>query len=46
MKARLDDVLAASLAREGSERVKRELLRAGELTYDLHGLRERVEGTG
>jgi 4-hydroxy-4-methyl-2-oxoglutarate aldolase len=45
-RAKLDDVLTASLAREESERVKRELLRAGELTYDLHGLRERVEGAG
>ena len=45
-RARFDDVLAAALAREESEQGKRELLRNGELTYDLLGLRERVEGAG
>lgn len=42
--ARIDAVLEASLAREERERVKRERLRAGALSYDLDGLRERVEG--
>jgi 4-hydroxy-4-methyl-2-oxoglutarate aldolase len=41
--ARIDEVLEASLAREEGERVKREQLRAGKLSYDLYGLRERVE---
>jgi 4-hydroxy-4-methyl-2-oxoglutarate aldolase len=41
---RLDEVLAASLERERRERVKRVQLEAGELSYDLDGLRERVEG--
>jgi 4-hydroxy-4-methyl-2-oxoglutarate aldolase len=41
---RVDDVLAASLAREEKERVKREKLQAGQLSYDLDGLREIVEG--
>lgn len=41
---RVDEVLAASLARERQERVKRVKLQAGELSYDLDGLRERVEG--
>jgi 4-hydroxy-4-methyl-2-oxoglutarate aldolase len=41
---RVDEVLAASLEREENERVKREKLRAGELSYDLDGLREIVEG--
>jgi 4-hydroxy-4-methyl-2-oxoglutarate aldolase len=41
---RVDDVLAASLEREKRERVKRLKLQAGELSYDLDGLRERVEG--
>ncbi len=42
---RVDDVLEASRAREKKERVKRLKLQAGELSYDLDGLRERVEAT-
>ena len=41
---RVQEVLAASLERERRERVKRVQLEAGELSYDLDGLRERVEG--
>lgn len=41
---RVEEVLAASLERERQERVKRVQLEAGELSYDLDGLRERVEG--
>ena len=41
---RVDDVLEASRRREDNERVKRIKLQAGELSYDLDGLRERVEG--
>lgn len=41
---RVDEVLAASLQREDNERDKRARLRAGELSYDLDGLRERVQG--
>jgi 4-hydroxy-4-methyl-2-oxoglutarate aldolase len=40
---RVQDVLEASRAREKHERVKRLKLQAGELSYDLDGLRERVE---
>ncbi len=40
--ARVDEVLAAALEREERERVKREKLRAGALSYDLDGLRELV----
>jgi 4-hydroxy-4-methyl-2-oxoglutarate aldolase len=40
---RVQDVLEASRAREQKERVKRLKLQAGELSYDLDGLRERVE---
>jgi 4-hydroxy-4-methyl-2-oxoglutarate aldolase len=43
---RVDDVLAASLEREERERVKRAKLQAGALSYDLDGLRERVEKSG
>ena len=43
---RVDEVLAASLDREEKERVKREQLQGGALSYDLDGLRERVEGSG
>jgi 4-hydroxy-4-methyl-2-oxoglutarate aldolase len=43
-RARAEEVLAASLEREESERVKRARLAAGELSYDIDGLRERVEG--
>lgn len=41
---RIDDVLRASRTREDNERVKRIKLQAGELSYDLDGLREQVEG--
>jgi 4-hydroxy-4-methyl-2-oxoglutarate aldolase len=41
---RVEAVLAASLEREDKERVKRDQLRDGALSYDLDGLRERVEG--
>jgi 4-hydroxy-4-methyl-2-oxoglutarate aldolase len=44
--ARIDEVLAASLAREEKERVKRERLQAGGISYDLDGLRAKVEGAG
>ena len=42
---RVDDVLEASREREKKERVKRLKLQAGELSYDLDGLREKVEAT-
>jgi len=41
---RVEAVLDASLQRETREAEKRERLRAGALSYDLDGLRERVEG--
>jgi 4-hydroxy-4-methyl-2-oxoglutarate aldolase len=41
---RIDEVLEASRKREDNERVKRIKLAEGELSYDLDGLRERVEG--
>ena len=41
--ARVDDVLAAARARAEREREKRAKLEAGELSYDLDGLRELVE---
>jgi 4-hydroxy-4-methyl-2-oxoglutarate aldolase len=41
--SRVEEVLAAALEREERERVKRERLQAGELSYDLDGLRELVE---
>ncbi|MCW2983286.1 MAG: Dimethylmenaquinone methyltransferase [Conexibacter sp.] len=44
--ARIDEVVAAARAREERERVKRGKLQAGALSYDLDGLRERVEGVG
>jgi 4-hydroxy-4-methyl-2-oxoglutarate aldolase len=40
---RVGDVLEAARRRERAERVKRLKLQAGELSYDLDGLRERVE---
>ena len=40
---RAQEVLEASLARETDERVKREKLKAGQLSYDLYGLRAVVE---
>ena len=41
---RVDDVLAAALARERNEEVKRDRLQAGELSYEIDGLRAVVEG--
>jgi 4-hydroxy-4-methyl-2-oxoglutarate aldolase len=41
---RVDEVLEASRKREDNERVKRIKLQGGELSYDLDGLRERVQG--
>jgi 4-hydroxy-4-methyl-2-oxoglutarate aldolase len=40
---RVDEVLESSRERLERERVKREKLQAGELSYDLDGLREKVE---
>jgi 4-hydroxy-4-methyl-2-oxoglutarate aldolase len=40
---RLAETLEGALAREENEKVKREKLRAGELSYDLDGLRAIVE---
>jgi 4-hydroxy-4-methyl-2-oxoglutarate aldolase len=40
---RVDEVLEASRARAENERVKRAKLQRGALSYDLDGLRERVE---
>ena len=42
---RVEEVLAASLAREEKERVKRGRLAAGERSYDLDGLRAIAEGS-
>jgi 4-hydroxy-4-methyl-2-oxoglutarate aldolase len=42
---RADEVLDAGRAREKRERVKRLKLQAGELSYDLDGLRDKVEAT-
>jgi 4-hydroxy-4-methyl-2-oxoglutarate aldolase len=41
---RMDEVLAASRAREENEEVKRAKLQAGDLSYDLDGMRAKVEG--
>jgi 4-hydroxy-4-methyl-2-oxoglutarate aldolase len=41
---RAEEVLTASRAREEKERVKREQLQAGALSYELDGLRAIVEG--
>jgi 4-hydroxy-4-methyl-2-oxoglutarate aldolase len=41
---RVDEVLAASRRRADNEAHKRARLQAGELSYDLDGLRARVEG--
>jgi len=41
---RIDEVVGLALGREAKEADKREFLRAGHLSYDLDGLRERVEG--
>jgi 4-hydroxy-4-methyl-2-oxoglutarate aldolase len=43
---RAEEVLSAALVREAREADKREKLRAGALSYDLGGLRARVEGAG
>ena len=43
---RADEVLTASLAREERERGKRERLQAGAISYDLDGLRAKVERGG
>jgi 4-hydroxy-4-methyl-2-oxoglutarate aldolase len=40
----VEEVLAAALQREEREARKRERLQAGQLSYDLDGLREKVEG--
>jgi 4-hydroxy-4-methyl-2-oxoglutarate aldolase len=40
---RAEEALEASLAREAKEAAKREKLQAGELSYELDGLRELVE---
>jgi 4-hydroxy-4-methyl-2-oxoglutarate aldolase len=42
---RVDEVLEASRRREQRERIKRLKLQAGELSYDLDGLRDKVEAT-
>ncbi|HEY2771679.1 MAG TPA: hypothetical protein VGI87_13980 [Solirubrobacteraceae bacterium] len=42
---RLDEVLEASRQRADRERVKRAKLEGGAVSYDLDGLRERVEGS-
>lgn len=42
---RVQEVLEASRERLERERVKREKLQAGELSYDLDGLREKVEAS-
>lgn len=42
---RVDEVLAASLDREERELVKRAKLQSGALSYDLDGLRSRVQGS-
>jgi 4-hydroxy-4-methyl-2-oxoglutarate aldolase len=42
--ARVEEVVEAAREREERERVKRAKLQAGGLSYDLDGLRERVEG--
>jgi 4-hydroxy-4-methyl-2-oxoglutarate aldolase len=45
-RVRAEEVLDHARAREESERTKREQLRQGALSYDLYGLRARVEGSG
>lgn len=44
-KERLDDVVQASRERAQNEDAKRARFEAGELSYDMYGLRERVEGS-
>jgi 4-hydroxy-4-methyl-2-oxoglutarate aldolase len=41
---RVDEVVRGAREREERERVKREQLRGGALSYDLDGLRAKVEG--
>jgi 4-hydroxy-4-methyl-2-oxoglutarate aldolase len=41
---RIDEVLAGAIAREAKEQVKGTRLAGGALSYDLDGLREKVEG--
>jgi 4-hydroxy-4-methyl-2-oxoglutarate aldolase len=43
-KARLDEVLEASRARLENENAKRARFESGELSYDMYGIRELVEG--
>lgn len=43
---RLEEVLAASRERQEAEKVKRAKLEAGQLSYDLDGLRDLVEDDG
>jgi 4-hydroxy-4-methyl-2-oxoglutarate aldolase len=43
-RSRLEEVLAAARARAEREEAKRAQLQAGALSYDLDGLRQRVEG--
>jgi 4-hydroxy-4-methyl-2-oxoglutarate aldolase len=43
-RARLDEVLDASLARAENENAKRAKFEGGELSYDMYGLRAKVEG--
>jgi 4-hydroxy-4-methyl-2-oxoglutarate aldolase len=43
---RVEEVLAAAREREEREREKRAKLEAGELSYDIDGLRELVSGVG
>jgi 4-hydroxy-4-methyl-2-oxoglutarate aldolase len=41
---RVDEVLQASLEREARERVKREKLQSGALSWEIDGLRDKAEG--
>jgi 4-hydroxy-4-methyl-2-oxoglutarate aldolase len=43
---RVEEAIAAGREREERERVKREKLQAGALSYEIDGLREIVEGGG
>jgi 4-hydroxy-4-methyl-2-oxoglutarate aldolase len=43
---RAENILDAALAREAEERTKRAKLQAGQITYDLDGLRAVVEREG
>ncbi len=44
-RSRVDEVLDAALERERRETAKRAKLQAGELSYDLDGLRAKMEGS-